>query len=575
MDTTATQNQTQGDKMETKEPIQMYQADKAESYHKSGYIKDLEKKIISINAIDSICQKLINTILQLLCKLNPDKKIDEIDYLVNSIANISDLKELKATLKLISIKLKNIFKPTNDTILRIPHEETKEARSINRDAMSKVLFSYKDASPKKFFKIFFALSLLTYTKDTQVIKRINALLDRGDISHSVLTDYVLRNYPYFSFNSPHLGNLYPYAGGKQKFYETINTHFKEVVDSQEISTIIDPFMGGLGTFYSLFTHIPKDTSVILNDLNPSIYTLSKNVQNKNGHKKMMVCISNIIQDMFKQYQTYQPTSEQYKEYHSALLQKLNEIEKNRTAKNTIEGSSILLFLLNNGFGGNYEMKDSGSYISASTDTKKVKRFFNFVGKIGLYHYLYNTAKVTFHNKDYKTILKKYSGHSDTYTTMDPPYFQTNMMSIEEFDKKMEHLNQTLATQTIGTQEYKTTHKEILSLTCGCSFNYGNFGDDFPHEQLLRDLKLIKGELTYFNYRHPLIEKYSKKYGLTIQYLERRTTNSKNTSGTPIQMKEETFMTRRRVKTALCSQNSTQISNNINYINPNSMVQKVS
>ena len=153
--------------------------------------------------------------------------------------------------------------------------------------------------------------------------------------------------------------------------------------------------------------------------------------------------------MFKQYQTYQPTSEQYKEYHSALLQKLNEIEKNRTAKNTIEGSSILLFLLNNGFGGNYEMKDSGSYISASTDTKKVKRFFNFVGKIGLYHYLYNTAKVTFHNKDYKTILKKYSGHSDTYTTMDPPYFQTNMMSIEEFDKKMEHLNQTLATQTMG------------------------------------------------------------------------------------------------------------------------------
>lgn len=572
MDTTATQNQTQGDKMETKKPIQMYQA---QSYHKSDYIKDLEKKITSINTLDTSCQKLTNTILQSLCKLNPDKKIDEIDYLFKTIIKITHLKELKATLRLISIKLKNLVKPTNDAILPIPHEETTEVRSINRDTMSKVLFSYKNASPKKFFKIFFALSLLTYTKDTQVIKRINALLDRGDISHSVLTDYVLRNYPYFSFNSPHLGNLYPYAGGKQKFYETINTHFKEVVDSQEISTIIDPFMGGLGTFYSLFTHIPKDTSVILNDLNPSIYTLSKSVQNRNGQKKMMVFISNIIQDMFNQYQTCQPTSEQYKEYHNALLQKLNGIEKNRTAKNTIEGSSILLFLLNNGFGGNYEMKDSGSYISASTDTKKVKRFFNFVGKIGLYHYLYNTAKVTFHNKDYKTILKKYSGHSNTFTTMDPPYFKTNMMSIEEFDKKMEHLNQTLATQTIGTQEYKTTHKEILSLTCGCSFNYGNFGDDFPHEQLLKDLKLIKGELSYFNYRHPLIEKYSQKNGLTIQYLERRTTNSKNTTGTPIQMKEETFMTRRRVESILCTQNPIQIVNNITFINPHSMIQKVS
>lgn len=572
MDTTATQNQIQGDKMETKKPIQMYQA---QSYHKSDYIKDLEKKITSINTLDTSCQKLTNTILQSLCKLNPDKKIDEIDYLFKTIIKITHLKELKATLRLISIKLKNLVKPTNDAILPIPHEETTEGRSINRDTMSKVLFSYKNASPKKFFKIFFALSLITYTKDTQVIKRINALLDRGDISHSVLTDYVLRNYPYFSFNSPHLGNLYPYAGGKQKFYETINTHFKEVVDSQEISTIIDPFMGGLGTFYSLFTHIPKDTSVILNDLNPSIYTLSKSVQNRNGQKKMMVFISNIIQDMFNQYQTCQPTSEQYKEYHSTLLKRLNGIEKNRTKTNTIEGSAILLFLLNNGFGGNYEMKDSGSYISASTDTKKVKRFFNFVGKIGLYHYLYNTAKVTFHNKDYKTILKKYSGHSNTFTTMDPPYFKTNMMSIEEFDKKMEHLNQTLATQTIGTQEYKTTHKEILSLTCGCSFNYGNFGDDFPHEQLLKDLKLIKGELSYFNYRHPLIEKYSQKNGLTIQYLERRTTNSKNTTGTPIQMKEETFMTRRRVESILCTQNPIQIVNNITFINPHSMIQKVS
>ena len=82
-------------------------------------------------------------------------------------------------------------------------------------------------------------------------------------------------------------------------------------------------------------------------------------------------------------------------------------------------------------------------------------------------------------------------------------------------------------------------------------------------------------MTYFNYRHPLIEKYSKKYGLTIQYLERKTSNSKNTSGTPMQMKEETFMTRRKVKTAMCSQNSTPIANNVNFVNLNSMIQKVS
>ncbi len=113
------------------------------------------------------------------------------------------------------------------------------------------------------------------------------------------------------------------------------------------------------------------------------------------------------------------------------------------------------------------------------------------------------------------------------------------------------------------------------MTRGCSFNYGNFWDDFPHEQLLKDLKLIKGELTYCNYRHPLIEKYSKKHGLTIQSLERKSTNGKNIKGVQRVVKEETFMTG-RIQPINSSQTiNNVVVNNMNFVNPHSMIQKVS
>jgi len=94
----------------------------------------------------------------------------------------------------------------------------------------------------------------------------------------------------------------------------------------------------------------------------------------------------------------------------------NHIEKKDTK--SVLGSSILLFLLNNGFGGNYKTQKQGSYISPSTDEDKYVRFFNFVGKIEHYHFLYNSVNVKFENKDYKKILKKYSSNPNSYTTID-------------------------------------------------------------------------------------------------------------------------------------------------------------
>lgn len=578
------QKPTQGKSMKNQKPKEEQTRDMKpnkiygeKSFKKNDYTKSLEKEITRVSTTNFSYEKLVNTTLQTLFKLNPSNNIEEVDNLVKTIKKITHLNELKTTLRLINLKLKKFIGKSKDDIPHIQDSPDVSTKSVDRDSLSEILFCYKDLSEKKFFKIFYSLSLLTHTKDSQTIKRVNTLLNNENTPNPLVIDYVTKNHKFFSFNNPYITNLYPYGGGKQKFYEPINNHFKEVVDTKTISHVIDPFMGGLGTFYSLFNLIKeKKPSVILNDLNPSIYQLNKDVQSKKGHKLMMFHISKIIQNMFIKYNTCHVTVEEYKEFHKSLLQRLNEIETNRTPKNSIEGSSILLFIINNGFGGNYEMKDNKSSISPSTDLKKVNRFFNFVGKIELYHYLYNTVNVKFHNQDYKTILKNHSGNNDTFTTMDPPYFKTNTMSIQDFDSQMEQLNELLeTTPTTNTKEYESLKRQKYELIRGCTYNYGDFGNDFPHEELLKDLKLIKGELSYFNYKHPMIEKYSKEYGLTIQYLERKSTNGKNIKGVQRVVKEETFMTG-RIQPINSSQTiNNVVVNNMNFVNSNSMIQKVS
>ena len=514
-------------------PIKIYKG--AVNFVKNNYLKSLEENLNSSFTDDTIVNKSINSTLATLSKLNPTKPISEIDNLVAELPNITNTDELKKTIALIHSKLKNLLKPKEDVV----RKEVKTTKTIDKERLMLILFTLKFLNQKKFFKIFYALSILSYTKDKNVIARVHNLTDEE------LVDYALKNHKYISFDNPHLTHLYPYGGGKQKFMKFLNEHLKTTLN---IDTFVDPFMGGMGSFYSGFRQIhQRGLNVVLNDLNPMIFNLNKNVQSKTKHKKMMQYISNITRLMFRKYDTYELNHEQYKEFHLRLLRLLNHIERKNTK--SVLGSSILLFCLNNGFGGNYKPTKKGSYISPSTDEDKYVRFFNFVGKIEHYHFLYNSVNVKFENKDYKSIIKKYSTKSNTYTTFDPPYLNRLNMSVEEFEAEMSRLKK-LEKQAKKKRkdESKPTREEIkyqklqYKLLESCVFNYGLFGDSFDHEQLLKDLSLVKGELSYFNYPHPIIEKYATQYNLHIDLLGRKSTNGKVEAGEKIKEKFETFMT---------------------------------
>lgn len=568
MSNARSQKSTQEKIMKPLKPYKMYQN---QSFKKSHYTQILESKITCIKILDLTYQKLVNTTLQILSKLNPVSPIVEIDYLLDTIPSIGNIKEVIGTIKLVNLKLKNLLNPKND----VQKLYTTTQKFIDENILHTILYSFKDSTPDKFFKIFHSLSLLSYTTDFVTNSRVNILLEMGEYfkttnhgEYNLVIDYIKKNSQFFTYNSSDITHLYPYGGGKQKFYETINHHFQSIVEKSKVDRVIDPFMGGTGSFYSLFNiiHNKKETmSVILNDINPSIYKLCKHVQQTKSHHKMMFYISNIIQTMYLEFQSIVPSVENYKIFYKNLLRKLNHIESNRTSKNTIEGSSILLFLLNSGFGGNYEMKNNVSYLSSSTDLTKVKRYFSFVGKIELYHYLFTSVNVKFENKDYTQILKKYSSHENTFTTIDPPYFETNTMSIEEFDSKVKILKKKIQSHPLESKESRILQKELDNLSCGCSYNYGECGNSFPHEKLLKNLRLIKGELNYFNYEHPIIKKYSKKFNLNINYLERKTTNGKSIEGGN-ETKTEVFMTGKPSTKPLLKGGNHNVINNITYTN---------
>ena len=205
-------------------------------------------------------------------------------------------------------------------------------------------------------------------------------------------------------------------------------------------------------------------------------------------------------------------------------------------------SSILLFLLNNNFGGNYKTKEDGSTtFSVPKDLDKFDRYFNFVGKVELYNFLYNSVNVKIENKDYKEILRKNNQKEDTHTTFDPPYFNECHLTISEFEKQRVELNKQFLEVSSEREKNKIASK-MNKILGGCVANYVKFRNNFNHEELLKDLSLAKGDISYFNYFHPLIGKYCLNYGLNIEPLGRKSTNSRNEKGETIDTKYEVFMT---------------------------------
>lgn len=282
--------------------------------------------------------------------------------------------------------------------------------------------------------------------------------------------------------------------------------------------------------------------VVLNDLNPALYCLNKQIKSKRDNKRILKNIAFFIQKLFQETNMFEASYKDTLSFNKRLEKIFNYRAKKEGSNRSVLTSSILLFLMNNNFGGNYKTNQDGSTtFSLPKDLKKFDRYFNFVGKVELYSFLYTSVNVRFENNDYKEVIKKHSTKEDTHTTFDPPYFNECFLTISEFEKQRLNLENKF-NEAISKRDKNKIASQMNKISGGCIANYGKYGDNFPHEQLLKDLSTIKGDISYFNYSHPLIGKYCLEYGLNVTALGRKSTNSRNTKGSTIKTKYEVFMT---------------------------------
>jgi site-specific DNA-adenine methylase len=488
-------------------PVQMKKEEDLQSLSK--YVR---AKIVFLNSFMNInhdsSKNALLRLIAILKKHNPLNSIKDVDYLLDTLKKTTDKVEFNGTVNLISKKITNHFSAKSNIVIE---KKSKVSSKLDREKLNELVESEVE-NKRKYYKLFCASIYIKQTLEKELIVAYNS-----NLSDEQRKKFLFSIYNNTKSYSPLNTTLYPYGGGKKKYKEQHNSVLSTITDNQTIETYIDPFMGGAGSFYNSFAKLLEIDvkKVVLNDINPRIIHCNKIVKNKPEQLKKEICeISReltleLIEDK---------SVETYKEFFKAKLTELNTLE----SKGIFNAKSValMLFLMKVGFGGNYTYNEKTklSKVSFSNTLKKYKSFPNVFLSIDLYHYLYNKLDVQFENKDYKKIINKYDSKS-TFILLDPPYVEENKTSLKKFQK-----------------DFKNSGLKMEQYIKSCPFNYGF--NNFPHIELLECMGNIQGKVMYHNYKHPILEFYSKKYGYEILELEKKSNNGYTKKGSKIDVKIE-------------------------------------
>lgn len=243
---------------------------------------------------------------------------------------------------------------------------------------------------------------------------------------------------------PSTNSLLRYPGGKSQLAEYVEF----LLDKNNISeTYIEPFAGGFGVaLYLLFNN--KVENVIMNDLDPSIFSVWNAALNKKEEFIDLISQTNVTLDEW---------------YHQKELRSIF-----RNDPYSLENAFSTLFLnrtnisgiINGGpIGGK---KQNGKYkincrFNKNTLIKKINKLYNYRDHIAISNLDakdFITNRITNFNSD------------STFIFFDPPYYKQGKNLYLSFVDDNDHKN--LSKKIIGLEEYKwiTTYdmqEEILNL----------------------------------------------------------------------------------------------------------------
>lgn len=233
--------------------------------------------------------------------------------------------------------------------------------------------------------------------------------------------------------------IFSYVGGKRWLKKELNITLNDIlIKNKNIDTYVEPFMGGLGAFFSNIEILKKNNikNVILNDLNISVYSFYKYLMTDKEtllsiyDQHELDFISSIPEDIEIYHKIKDKEIIKNKLYLASKIykEKRELFNENKDISN-IENAALFLFLQNHCFNGFYRENKSGKYNTAFNWEKK--KSLNNKLKINSIINEISDFNFQFTNKNYRDLL--FNKNQIIY--VDPPYINNIEGTENNYNKE--------------------------------------------------------------------------------------------------------------------------------------------
>ena len=343
--------------------------------------------------------------------------------------------------------------------------------------------------------------------------------------------------------------IFKWIGGKKWLGACLSEKANEIITSE--ATYIEPFVGGLGSFLAILPKIKQADKIILNDINRNIieiYKLTKSnpealikeyLRLELEFEEQVISIAgeevyNLPKAELKEALGDDVSGNRKKTLRGAVLYFNNikkrfnslKIKTKLSKEESIEISSILIFLQSHSFNGVYRENLSGEYnvpFNWSPHTERKKRRIEIIRELSK---LFCDRKVIFENMDVFKLLDKYKDEN-SFIYLDPPYLNVNENAIEETNR----LIADAWNEYEDIEELKEREKSLLFLNKGISKSENKYNKDhFGVKEQKKLLSiLVNGNKSFLYSNHALgtIKKYFDESSLKYIILDRRNIISPN------------------------------------------------
>lgn len=280
----------------------------------------------------------------------------------------------------------------------------------------------------KLKKVFVFMTNLKFSQRQEEI--INSFIDK--IDNNKLTKNTLMRLV-SQYKAPMIteiqdSSLVSYMGAKVQHKRKMVDSFKYAA-KEEVDTVVDTFLGVGGSIMSL-DKIMKQKGIknlILNDFNPTLLNLHKNVSERTEE---------LIEAVIEIYRTINQVDGNMFEPSQDTLDYLKKslfILEQEGQYSNVYTSAIFMTLQSLQFGGRYDsfLHDNGNHISnMSSKVIEYDMYFrtitNNIHKIRKYAKMYNSYNTVFMNEGYEVLIENFKRHENVFFLFDPPYYDTKV-----------------------------------------------------------------------------------------------------------------------------------------------------